>query len=405
MKRILIITMLVLGLSVTGLAAGTLSGSWATDITVTTPQTPVFGVSSVLTVNYLIGGWTLGSVSRFSVDAWYQQDFRADGAIGAFTFTNLLRFDPEEVEFDFLRSTAKVDIAGVTFDSRFMIVGAELVPPPVVVPLVATSGFRLGFSAPVPPLTFAAGAYFGAYRFDTTWGYPEGPIRTDPHEPVFRGLDVDITMPFFTTTLTIDVDFTSDLGAGGFQDITFTVPRFPLGIPQLALDLTVKYTLTTKTVTVTPHITVVGWIHFQPFISIVPPIVPPPPPPVPAIEGLILEGLRLVWPIKPGVVTFTYEWDSRPAVAPHVAGPTVDGFARRQRIEIVYAVAPIRLDIEGRWVIPMPVPVVLPAMPAFPQQVQIDLEVDILENLALRTGVEFRAPVLHSISFGFTVTW
>lgn len=377
--------MLVLGLSVTGLAVGTLSGSWATDITITTPQTPVFAVSSVLTVNYLIGGWTLGSVSRFSVTEWYQQDFRADGVIGAFTFTNLLRFDPAEVEFDFLRSTAKVDIAGVTFDSRLMIVGAELLPPPTArVPpaLDATSGFRLGFSAPVPPLTFAAGAYFGGYAFDTTWGV----TRLLPHEPVFRGLDVDITMPFFTTTLTIDVDFTSV--GGGFEDITFTVPRFPLGIPQLALDLEVVYTLTTKVVTVEPHITVIGWLHFQPFISI------HPTPPA-EIGGLIIEGLRLVWPVEPAVVTFTYEWDSRPADEPHVARAA----GRRQRIELVYAVAPISLDMEGRWVTP-----VLP-MPMFPEEVEIDLAVRILENLVLRTGVEFRAPALHSISFGFTVTW
>jgi hypothetical protein len=386
--------MLVLGLSVTGLAAGTLSGSWATDITITTPQTPVFAVSSVLTVDYLIAGWTFGSVSRFSVTEWYRQDFRADGAIGAFTFTNLLRFDPHEREFDFLRSTAKVDIAGVTFDSRFMIVGAELPSPPGD---PATSGFRLGFSAPVPPLTFAAGAYFGGYRFDTTWGYPVGPIRKDPHEPIFRGLDVDITMPFFTTTLTIDVDFTSERG---FQDITFTVPRFPLGIPQLALDLEVMYRLyplEDKRVTVTPHITVVGWIHFQPFISIIRPGIPPVEKvtPVPhQFEGLILEGLRLVWPVKPAEITFTYEWDSRPEVEPHVA--RAEGV--RQRIEIVYAVAPISLDMEGRWLAPLP-------MPMFPQQVEIDLAVRILENLALRTGVEFRAPVLHSISFGFTVTW
>jgi hypothetical protein len=394
MKRVLIIMMLVLGLSVTGLAAGTLSGSWATDITILTPQTPVFAVTSVLTVNYTIAGWTFGSVSRFSVTEWHEQDFRADGAIGAFTFTNLLRFDPQEVEFDFLQSTAKVDIAGVTFDSRFMIVGAELLPPPTArVPpaLDATSGFRLGFSAPVPPLTFAAGAYFGGYAFDTTWGVD----RTRPHEPVFRGLDVDITMPFFTTTLTIDVDFTSKRG---FEDITFTVPRFPLGIPQLALDLTVTYRLyplADKIVTVTPHITVVGWVHFQPFFSIIRPGIPPVETvtPVPhQFEGLILEGLRLVWPVAPGV-TFTYEWDSRPTILPHVATLATT----RQRIEIVYDVDPIRLDMEGRWL-------ALP-MPMFPEHVEIDLAVDILENLVLRTGVEFRAPVLHSISFGFTVTW
>jgi hypothetical protein len=397
MKRILIITMLVLGLSVTGLAAGTLSGSWATDITITTPQTPVFDVSSVLTVNYLIGGWTFGSVSRFSVDdAWYRQDFRADGVIGAFTLTNLLRFDPGEVEFDFLRSTARVDIAGVTFDSRLMIVGAELIPPPAPPLPPATSGFRLGFSAPVPPLTFAAGAYFGGYRFDhAPWAVIVD--RFDrPHEPVFRGLDVDITMPFFSTTLEIDVDFTSERG---FQDITFTVPRFPLGIPQLALDLEVTYRLyplADKIVTVEPHITVIGWLHFQPFFS----IHPMPVPPGAAIEGLILEGLRLVWPVKPAEITFTYEWDSRPGVEPHVA--RAEGV--RQRIEIVYAVAPISLDMEGRWLAPLP-------MPMFPQQVEIDLAVRILENLVLRTGVEFRdppgppVPGIYSISFGFTVDW
>lgn len=390
MKRILIVTALVFGLGITGLAAGTFSGSWATDITITELQTPVFGVVSVLSVDYTIAGWVFGSVSRIrgtgGAITWDRQCFRAGGALGAFTITNHLRFVPTPVypavlpAFTFLRSAAGVSIAGVNFSSRLLIVEGG-------------SGFRLGFSAPVEDLTFAAGAYFGAYEFDTTWGSPPIPADHINHIPHFRGIDFDLVIPFYSTELRIDVDF-----ATGFQDITFRVPRFPLGIPQFTLDLSVRYTLEAKTVTVTPRFAVGEWLHFQPFISVQYA--------QPKISGLYIEGLRLRWVVDPAV-TFTYEWDSRDLGLSwwlpdmRIAGRRIPRPEFQQRITIAYAEGPIGLTLVGRWLHHYPVV----DMPMFPEEIQADLSVDILPGFSVRTGVEFRDPALHSISFGFTVEW
>ena len=424
MKKVLLITALVFGLGVAGLAVP-FSGSWETDVTVTTPQTPTFELESVLKVDYTIGGWTFGSVSRLkSADGWDRQDFSADGAIGAFEFTNLLRFVPATPAFTFLRSTAAVSIAGVDLSSRFQLVGpgdainvlrywwdadAEewewrvgLWTPP------DGSGIRLGFSAQVPieeqifaerELTFAAGLYLGSYAFDTDWGVIDWPT----HLFEFQGIDFDITMPFYSTTLTIDVDFVGehwvleavegmddvyrfDVVEGGFQDITFTVPKFPLGIPGFTLCLEVEYTLKKKTVTVTPAVAVADWAHFEPVISV-----------DGLIAGLTIEGIRLTWDVT-DAVRFRYAWDSNPVNYPGVPLAEVIPGGHQQMVELRYLEAPITLTMAGTWL--------AGDMPMFPQNIDIDLALaDVLPGFAVRTGVDFRGTAFHAISFGFTVTW
>jgi len=389
MKRILIITLaLVFGLSAVGLAAGTFSGRWVTDFTITTPQTPVIGMTSVLTVNYAVAGWTFGSVSTLTRDGWTVQDFRADGALGAFTLTNLLRFAPMPVApavvpaLTFLRSTAAVTLAGVDFETRFL-----------VVPAGAGLRFRVGGRVDDHLTLVRATAYFGSLAFDSpvAWrltNHADVPaIDNFPltHELEFRGLDLDLTMRFHSFMLGIDADFAS---TGGFRDITFTVPAFPLGVPGFTLGLAVTYTLADKRVTLTPAIAVGEWVHFQPFITVAPI----------AADGLFgdlrLEGLRLTWVVDPRV-TFIYDWDSRTA-EPHIAGAD-----NAQRIRISAAMVPITFTSAFAWARPA----VGAHMTMFPQNINLDLSVAVLPGLSLRTGVDFRAPVLHAITFGFTVDW
>jgi len=357
MKKVLLFVIaLIVGLGFSGLSAP-FSGSWVMDVTVTTPQTPTFTLTSVLTVNYTISGWTFGSVSRFSVAGWYQQDFSADGAIDRFRFTNNLRFVPTTPAFTWLRSTVAVPVAGVDLAGRFLIVEDG-------------SGFRAGFSAPIDDLRFAAIAFFGSFAFDTDWGLV--PVADRSHIPEFRGLDVDITMPFYSTTLTIDVDFTR---AYGFQDITFDVPAFELGIPQFTLDLRVVATLAKQTVTITPAIAIVDWIHFRPVVSL--------DWTQPVIKGLRLRGLHLMWAVT-DTVRFRYHWDAPGS----------------QMVELRYKAAPLTLTMAGTWVWD---PV---AIPMFPDRVDIDLAiVDVLPRFAVRAGADFRDTAFYAVTFGFTVSW
>jgi len=384
MKRILIITLaLIFGLSAVGLAAGTFSGRWVTDFTITTPQTPVIGMSSTLTVNYAVAGWTFGSVSTLTRDGWTEQDFRADGKLGAFDLTNHLRFVPAPAAFTFLRSTVAVPLAGIDFEARFLVVGplpAILAAPGVTPADAALAGTGLRLRVGDWPAFMRATAYFGSLAFDhaVAWTAPRD-HRT--HELLFRGLDVDFRVPFHSFILTIDADFS----AAGFDDLTLTVPAFPLGIPGFTLGASVTYSLAAKTVTLTPAIALTGLgLHFVPFISIDSPAI--------ALDGLRLEGLRMTWAVDPRV-TFIYEWD-----APGLPGE-IAGTGNQQRIRIDAAMAPITFTSAFAWRHD-------PAdMPMFPQWIDLDISAVVLPGLSLRTGVDIRAHLLHAITFGFTVDW
>jgi len=398
MKRILIITLaLVFGLSAAGLAAGTFSGRWASVMFVA-PQIPEFDVISVLTVDYRLAGWRFGSVSILTTHGWIEQDFRADGALGAFTLTNYLRFNPTEPAFTFLQSTAAVALAGVDFETRFLIVedgsGLRLRVGGRVddhLPLVRATAYfgSLAFD-PLPwdwweyvPVMGPWGVMWEVLRPDLWWEVPwEAPWELRTHDLTFRGLDVDIEMRFYSFMLEIDADFVC-----GFEDLTLTVPAFPLGIPGFTLGAEVTYTLDAKTVALTPHITVGEWVHFQPFLSVGELGEG-------GIEALVLEGLRLTWAVDERV-TFIYEWDSRAWVAPYIAG---HGY--RQRIRINAVMEPIRFYSAFAWW-----DYDYDVMPMFPQDIDLVLSAAMLPALSLRTGVHIADHELYALSFGFTVDW
>jgi len=409
MHKVLLVAALIIGLGFSGLSVP-LSGSWEMDITFD-PRVPITGLGTILTIDYTISEWTFRSVSRLGGGTgWYRQDFLAEGTIGAFEFTNRLRFVPApDPAFTFLRSTVEVSIAGVDLSSRFLIVGPTTrIVDGVPVDVPAGSGFRLGFSAPASDLTFSATAYFCSLAFDPppVWDLDFDPPVLDPdpwavvqvptHTSEFRGLDVDIAMPFYSTKLTIDIDFVP-YPYPGFQDITFTVPRFPLGITGFALDLKVKYTLEKQEVAVTPHITLRNWLLFEPFISIKPP----------CIDGLILEGLRLEWDAT-DAVRFRYHFDARPNIEPNVVrgyGYCPDeGCPHKQMVELRYKAAPITLTMAGFWyswwgVAPFP-------LPTFPNWIDINLAINVLPGgFTVRTGLYFECATLAFMTFGFIVTW
>ena len=426
MQKVLLVVTLIVGLGFSGLSVP-FSGSWEMDLTFA-PQSPitcipVTGFRTILTIDYTISDWTFRSVSRLEGGTgWNRQDFLAEGAIGAFEFTNRLRFVPApDPAFTFLRSAAKVSIAGVDLTGRVLIVEVEgveevgpgdpgfatPVEPGVVIPVVhggvipvepgvkGGSGFAAGLSAPAGDLTFAATAYFGSLAFDPPTDHPDYPwvVYLPPtHTPIFRGLDVDLVMPFYCTTLTIDIDFVP-YPYPGFQDITFTVPEFPLGIPGFALDLKVEYTLARKAVTVTPHITIGEWLHFQPFISV-----------VGLIDALHLEGLRLEW-FPTDKIRFRYHFDARPNIEPNIVrgyGYCPDrGCPHQQMVELRYKTSPITLTMAGFWYSwwgrdPLPM---------FPNWIDINLAVDILPGFTIRTGLYFQCTALAFMTFGFDFTW
>ena len=126
MKKALVMTfVLVLGLGVAAFA-GPLSGSWSTTIQVDpgAATLPFFflALDSTLVVDYTIGGWTFGSSTGFDKTGFSAQSFSASGALGAFTFSSAMSFDPMAI-------TVK------TYD----VVATTQTPSPTICPLAWTA--------------------------------------------------------------------------------------------------------------------------------------------------------------------------------------------------------------------------------------------------------------------------
>jgi hypothetical protein len=186
MKRVLVLALLcVFGLGVATFA-GPLSGFWNTDLTfhITGANITLPGFTSLLGVNYSIGGWTFGSTSTFLNVGFVDQNFTAVGALGAFTIGSYIDFDALGQTFTQWLTGVKVSIAGVTLFGFFDVENWVWNPCAHNASCggdgawqtcsgTASSGFLLGAEGSAGDVTFAGEAYFnlwqgilGAYTFD-----------------------------------------------------------------------------------------------------------------------------------------------------------------------------------------------------------------------------------------------
>ena len=317
---------MLLSIGATATATPQLSGYWESEITFTTPINWLFNIidydypaidphmtlweiESTLRIEYTIAGWQFASESLFTFardlewwclrweeqvlwlrpDGWMEQDFFAEGKIGAFGVASHLQFLPKAEAFGFLRTTVDTAIAGLDLRGKSLLTGLG-------------SGFRLRAGGMVDGITMAAELFSNMVMDppDTLTYILEG-IEEDwywelvapVHDLRFTGLRASALFPITTIAeLEMVLDFTTE---EGFDDLTLAVTDIPLGIPQLSFDFQVKYTLAEKVVTITPAITLVDWIHIEPLVSLQ--WVDG------QITGLSLDGLRMEY--THDIVTFT----------------------------------------------------------------------------------------------------
>ena len=112
MKRALAI---LAALSVFGFAgmAQMFTGSWETCMQVL-PE--VKFTSTTLTLTYDMAGWAITSITGFTSSGYTQQDFEVEGALGAFSISGKMGFDPQAIKYKYSDLSAALDFAGVSFD-------------------------------------------------------------------------------------------------------------------------------------------------------------------------------------------------------------------------------------------------------------------------------------------------
>ena len=215
----------VLGLTFGGMAA-TLSGSWDTDVTIDPQQTNFndsISIVSILTVAYSVDGWTFTSITDLDDGGWTDQDFAVAGVLGAFTLTSSLNFDPAIPAFSSWDTTASVSIAGVSFSADFTLEDND-------VTLVLNSSGIAGDIILGVELTF-------------------GGDDNDICDLNWVDLEISLGFPFCCSVLEAVVSFDCD----GFENIVFTAEGIAIpNLPFMTLDVTLEFTLQTKSLTLSP---------------------------------------------------------------------------------------------------------------------------------------------------------
>jgi len=230
MKRALVLSLAIifgLGLAAFG-AEGTLSGDWTVNISIDATEgsfADALDFTSVLNVNYGIGGWTFGSATTFIDTGWSDQVFTAIGSLGAYTFSSTLDLDPAGT-FDEWKVEGGVAMGGMTFGAIFdLAAGKEL-----SLDITASGATNL--------VTIGATLSFGL---------PENELC----DLFWQGVTITAGFPFCCADVAATLVFTCD----GFQSATFCVYGLTVAnIPWISLDACLLFELESKTLTLTPHI-------------------------------------------------------------------------------------------------------------------------------------------------------
>jgi len=286
MKRALVLTLLVFGLGA-AVFAGPLSGSWTTSIKFD-PQ-PTFAVtsfSSVLDVDYTVGAWTFGSTAIFTLDAFDNVFFTAQGTLGAFEFRSMLDFEPVPAAFMSWTNAGKLSIAGVDIFGLFVVdnVGTAAAP------LIGT-GATFGLSGSAGDVSITGTIQFNMYNYTYyfhnygyawavardayqscgVWYKPSGlpyGVQTESCTLSWSGVGILVDFPFTCLDVQMELSFSCE---NGFDSVAFYLTGFDLGISWLALEeIDITFTVDSKTVDlywdvvlgdavcVTPYITLEG---------------------------------------------------------------------------------------------------------------------------------------------------
>ena len=288
MKRALVLSLIILSLGVAAYGAGAISGSISADAKLsfgTLNDVTLSWFASTLEVNYTIADWTFGALAYFTVDAFDNIYFEAEGTLGAFSGYGWLDFDPKGPAFNVMYGEATVSIAGVDLYFASMLQNIST---------VVGSGFSVGGSGMTGDVKIGAYVFFNMldmydllsdYGFDWGWAGMRAAFLYEywcgawakPNyfgladascAATFTELDILVTFPFTCLDVRMDIEFTC---AAGFNSVCFEIDDLDIGIPWLLLDdFDICYTVQTKTVAIDINLILGDVVCITPYLSIVP---------------------------------------------------------------------------------------------------------------------------------------
>jgi len=244
MKRALAIAVAVCMLGVAGFGIA-IRGSW----TATVSLLPTTTLTSDLSLTYTVAGLDITSLTRFGTTGLEWQRFSLAGAFGPFTLAGSMWFDAApSPAYETSHLTASFDFGGIA-------VGATVRH---WAPGMFTPRWPIGDLVGQTPAALGTGLQ---YILTTTVAPVEVRARfVDPSTgTLFQDLRVRLTgIPLCCgITYTAELNFTRT----GFADFRLTGVNIPL-VAGVSFDLGITYSLTAKSLTITPRMAGIGDVCF-----------------------------------------------------------------------------------------------------------------------------------------------
>jgi len=237
MKKALVLSLVfVLGLGVASFAQ-TLSGSWNTTVTITPTPIVALGINSELIVTYAVSGWSFTSDSVIKETGWTKQKFDVAGSLGAFTIGSNLTFSTSPIGMTQWVTTGGLSLAGGTFEGKFVLVPTD-------------TAFVLKGSGSAGLVDVSLALQLGSATYNKTLGiWEKAQTNSDACGFDFNNIDIKVDFPFCCADVSTEIYFTCD----GFQWIDFSVGGIKIpNLPWVTLGATVEFTMTSKTLMLSP---------------------------------------------------------------------------------------------------------------------------------------------------------
>jgi len=259
-KKILIATtLLAVVVGLTLFAGGPLSGSWSGKIVINPDPFSFAEVSSIIAVNYAVGGFVAASSSEFALTGFIWQGFGVTGTLGAFNAQGNLLFGASTADFIYDQLIVTTSIAGIDFGFYAAQLSDAVLQGPA-------DGFAVRLAGNAGVLDIVSIAEFGAQVEDaeddnfngiTIYHAATGLHKHYVTNPLVVGQGFTgekVTVSGWSFGCVEDIATTLYMTCHGFDFLRFELSAIETGIDWLNFDVDLMFQLQTKTLVVTPTI-------------------------------------------------------------------------------------------------------------------------------------------------------
>ena len=270
-RRILLagaVVLLLAGLTV--LAATPFSGSWNTAVALSPTPFSLSGFSSLLTVDYTLGGLTASSDSDLYLAGFIWQGFGLTGNLGAFNVKGDVLFGPSTASFLYDQLIVTTSIAGIDLGLYAAQLSGDVLGGPADGSVLRVAG-SIGSLRIVNCFEMGARIKDADYHGITIVHTATGLSKTYTTNPLVPGQGFTgdkFTVSGWSFACLSDGSVSLYLTDQGFDSLTLDLSGLKTGLSWLTVDLALTFELQTKSVAVTPALNLGEVTCIVPYVAL-----------------------------------------------------------------------------------------------------------------------------------------